>query len=366
MAQKLTDALVKALAAPAKGNRITYDSEVRGFGVRTTVAGAQAFILNYRTRGGRERRFTIGDIADWSVKAAREEAHRLRAEIRLGGDPLAALEEVRGAATVADLCRRYEEEHLPRKRPRSAQEDRDLIRTRILPALGTKKVADVDYVDIDKLHRKITKEGKPIRANRTVSLLSKLFTLASKRWKLCSNNPCQGIERNREQPRERFLSGDELARLTEALAAHPRREAANAIRLLLLTGARYGELLSATWDQFDLTGGTWTKPSSHTKQKRTHHVPLSPPALELLAKLREQLNSEYVFKHRHRDALRDDWARICRAADLRNVRLHDLRHSFASILVAGGATLPMIGRLLGHSNINTTNRYAHLAVRCAS
>jgi integrase len=361
MAQKLTDALVKALAVPAKGNRITYDSEVRGFGVRTTTAGAQAFILNYRTRGGRERRFTIGAIPDWSVATARAEARRLRAEIDWGGDPLAAVQEVRDAPTVADLCRRYEEEHLPRKRPRSAQEDRDLIRTRILPALGTKKVADVDYTDIDKLHRKITKEGKPIRANRTVSLLSKLFTLSIK-WRMRPDNPAKGIERNAEPPRERYLSGDELMRLTEALAAHPRREPADAVKLLLLTGARRGEVLSATWDQFDLTNGTWTKPSAHTKQKKLHHVPLSPPTAALLAQLREKSNSEYVFQHRHRDALRDDWNAICKAADLKNVKLHDLRHSYASVLASGGASLQMIGRLLGHTNINTTMRYAHLEV----
>ena len=278
MGQKLTDAFIKKLGErgnlPASGNRITYDSEVQGLGIRTTAAGAQSFILNYRTRVGRERRFTIGAFPDWTVKAAREEARRLRATIDLGGDPLAEIQAGRDAPTVADLCRRYEEEHLPRKRPRSAEEDRTLIRTRVLPALGALKVADVTFNDIDGLHRKITKEGKPYRANRTIALLSKMFSLASTKWKMRSDNPCRGIEKNLEQPRERYLSADELSRLSEVLADHANREAADAIRLLLLTGARRNEVLSATWAQFDLTNGTWTKPSSHTKQKRLHHVPL--------------------------------------------------------------------------------------------
>ena len=366
MGQKLTDAFIKKLGErgnlPASGNRITYDSEVQGLGIRTTAAGAQSFILNYRTRVGRERRFTIGAFPDWTVKAAREEARRLRATIDLGGDPLAEIQAGRDAPTVADLCRRYEEEHLPRKRPRSAEEDRTLIRTRVLPALGALKVADVTFNDIDGLHRKITKEGKPYRANRTIALLSKMFSLASTKWKMRSDNPCRGIEKNLEQPRERYLSADELSRLSEVLADHANREAADAIRLLLLTGARRNEVLSATWAQFDLTNGTWTKPSSHTKQKRLHHVPLSPPALELLVKHREQSSGEYLVpgNHGHRVSL-DPWKAIRKAARLDGVRLHDLRHTYASILASGGASLPMIGKLLGHSNINTTARYAHLA-----
>jgi integrase len=356
--------LAKPSKLPAKGNRITYDTEVPGFGIRTTTAGAQSFILNYRTRAGRERRFTIGAFPDWSVKAAREEARRLRASIDLGGDPLADIQIDRDAPTIAALCRRYEEEHLPRKRPRSAEEDRILIRTRILPALGSLKVNAVTFSDIDGLHRKITKEGKPYRANRTVALLSKMFSLASTKWHMRPDNPCRGVERNPEQPRERYLSSDELSRLSRALAECPKRDAADAIRLLLLTGARRNEVLSAAWTQFDLSNGTWTKPASNTKQRKLHHVPLSPPALELLVKLRERSTSEYLFpgKHGHRYGLREEWELIRKAAELDNVRLHDLRHTYASILASGGASLPMIGKLLGHSNVGTTSRYAHLAI----
>jgi integrase len=126
----------------------------------------------------------------------------------------------------------------------------------------------------------------PIRANRAAALLSKMFSLAATRWEMRSDNPCRGLERNTEEKRNRYLAGDELRRLTEALAVHPNQAAANAIRLLLLTGARRGEVLGATWDQFDLEEGVWTKAASFTKQKKLHRVPLSAPARQLLAEIK--------------------------------------------------------------------------------
>ncbi len=143
---------------------------------------------------------------------------------------------------------------------------------------------------------------------------------------------------------------------------------ADAIRLLMLTGARRSEVLSATWDAFDLDAGVWTKPSSHTKQKKPHRVPLSPPALQLLQKIRarEKHSSGYIFpsrarsKHPHLTELKKSWNRICQLAEIEGVRIHDLRHTYASILVSGGASLPIIGALLGHTQVQTTHRYAHL------
>jgi integrase len=360
MPKRLRDGLVKSLTAPSKGNKITYDNTVQGFGIRVTATGAKSFILNYWIKG-RERRYTIGTFPDWRVSAAREQARRLRASVDLGDDPLAKEQSDRKAPTVAELCERYIDEHLPKKRPRSQQEDRDLIRTRILPALGGHKVADVSYDDVSALHRKITKEKRPVRANRTVALLSKLFSLASTKWKLRPDNPAKGIDRNPEQPRERYLTPDELARLSDALDKHPNESAANAIRFLLLTGARRNEVLTATWEQFNLSVGTWTKPASNTKQKKSHHVPLSLPAIELLRQLRRGTNSDIVFAV-GKDGLRFHWAAIRKVARLSDVRLHDLRHSFASILASGGASLPEIGKLLGHSNTATTARYAHLQI----
>ena len=195
-----------------------------------------------------------------------------------------------------------------------------------------------------------------------------MFALAIKPKKWRDDNPAKGIERNHEEKRERYLSDDELARLTKTLDAWPDQTIANVVRLLLYTGARRGEVLSAEWKQFDLEKKTWTKPSASTKQKTEHRVPLSDEALSLLSKMRAEAKSisPYLFpsssESGHLVEIKKGWAAICKAAELEDLRLHDLRHSFASILVAGGASLPMIGALLGHTQVSTTQRYAHLDV----
>jgi integrase len=335
---------------------------VRGFGVRTTSAGAVSFILNYRV-AGQERRLTIGSFPSWTVPRARAHARELRVRIDQGEDPLAEREAERVAPTVRELAQRYIEEWLPKKRPGSQRDDRAMLRSWILPALGSKKVASIRPADIEALHTKVTKNGGPIRANRVVALLSKMFSLAV-RWEYVEHNPCRGaIERNPETRRKRYLSAAEIARLSEALANLPSQPAANAIRLLLLTGARKTEVLAAKWSEFDLEAGTWTKLAASTKQKADHHVPLSAPALQLLAELKATAKTEYLFPGRdglrHLD-IKTSWEWVRDAAGLEDVRLHDLRHSFASILVSAGASLPLIGALLGHSNPATTARYAHL------
>lgn len=362
MTTKLTDAIVKKLPAPASGNKIYYDDSLKGFGCRVTAAGARSFILNYYTRGGRERRYTIGSFPTWKVSAARKQADELKQSINRGEDPLADIEADRGAKTVAHLCNRYVEEHLPKKRPSSQGDDRSMIEREILPALKHLKVADVTFSDVDGLHRKISKRGKKHRANRVVALLSKMFALAI-RWQWRSDNPARGIERNAEAKRDRHLSGAELDRLTKALAEHGDEQAANIIRLLLLTGARRGEVLGMRWDQLDLEIGVWTKPGATTKQKTTHRVPLSAPARQLLTELHQDAGSDFVFPSdvgTARHDIKKQWAEICKAASIRNARVHDLRHTYASLLASSGLSLPVIGALLGHTQPSTTARYAHL------
>jgi integrase len=195
-------------------------------------------------------------------------------------------------------------------------------------------------------------------------VLGKMFALAIK-WKMRRDNPCKGIEKNPEGKRKRYLSGDELVRLTTALIKHPDRQAANIVRLLLLTGARRGEVLAAKWDDIDLSTGTWTKPASATKQAADHVAPLSAPARQLLSEIAgKEPTPEYVFPGNgaggHRTTIKRNWRHITKAAGITGLRIHDLRHSFASQLASGGASLPLIGALLGHSNPVTTHRYAHL------
>ena len=355
---------------PSKGPKIFYDyadgdardKVVRGFGLRITPTGAKSFVLNYRTKVGLERRLTIGTWPDWKTADAREYARELRVMIDKGRDPLAERDAERDAPTVERLAEKYTEKHLPKKRPSSRRNDESMLRQWIVPELGKKKVAAVRPVDIEELHTKITKFGTPMRANRTMALLSKMFSL-SIRWEMRTDNPCRhAVERNPETKRKVYLEPEQIARLGDALAAYPDQNIADAIRMLLLTGARRGEVLGARWDQFNLETGTWRKPASVTKQDELHEVPLSAPALELLVHRRAIVQGEYVFPGRdgrpHRTEIKRDWAVLRKVVN--DVRVHDLRHSVASIMVSGGASLPIIGALLGHTQVSTTQRYAHL------
>ena len=271
---------------------------------------------------------------------------------------------------MADLADRFEAEHLQRKRPSTRIAYKHTLNIHIRPHFGLHmKVADVDFASIDALHRKVTETGGPYAANRTVAIMSKMFSLAI-RWNTRKDNPAKGIERNIEIKRKRYLTGDELARLVKALAAHSDTKSANIIHLLLLTGARKGEVFSMRWGDIDLNTGIWTKPGSTTKQKTDHVVPLSAPALQLLNEVRKQQTKkrhtlgEFVFSSDsetgHVVDIKQFWTKICQAAGITNLRPHDLRHSYASTLASGGASLPLIGALLGHSDPTTTARYAHL------
>jgi integrase len=365
MAQHLTDAVVRRLPAPATGNKVSYDAAVTGFGIRLTAGGARSYVLRYRVRGSmRERTYTIGAAAHWSCTVARAEAKRLKLIIDQGGDPQGDLQDERSAPTMLDLTQRFEAEHLPRLRPLARNYYPQVLKDRVLPFFGAKtKVADVTWSDVDRFHRAITAEGSPYAANRYLSVLSKMFSLAL-RWQMCERNPCQGVERNYEASRKRYLSGDELVRLTTALAEHDDQQAANIVRLLLLTGARRGEVFAARWADLDLGTGVWTKPGHTLKQKTDHVVPLSATARQLLAGLRGRALGEYVFPgrygHGHRETINKSWTRLCTAAGISGLRIHDLRHSYASHLASAGVSLHVIGGLLGHSTPATTHRYAHL------
>jgi hypothetical protein len=238
----LTDRLIRDLPVPEKGNKITYDDTIVGLGARITANGHRAFVLTYSVRGtGRQRRYTIGSFPDpWKTADAREEARRLRRLVDAGGDPLADLEDKQTAPTISDLVERFREEHFRRLRESSAGDYERVLRCHVVPHFGANaKVQDITFADCDALHRKISRRGHSHRANRTLAVLSKAFALAI-RWGWCTDNPCRGIERNTEHNRQRYMTGDELARLTKALAEFPDRQVANAVRLLLLTGARRG------------------------------------------------------------------------------------------------------------------------------
>ena len=372
-------------AEPVEGRSYQiFDTEILGLSARVQCSGARAFSLDYRF-AGRQRRMTIGRWPEWSVTAARERAKELRRMIDEGLDPLATREDLREAPRVKDMIDRYIREHLPKLAPVNASDQTSMLRKIVEPALGNRLVTDITKSDVAQF-LDVVAEGRPrpckqkpnnrarklqghkptpVRANRVGEVLRKMFTLAVE-WEWRADNPAQGFHRRIEQARERFLSPDELTRLAAVLDGAEDQRAADIIRMCMLTGARVGEVRQARFEQFNLDYAIWSKPASTTKQRKIHRVPISQDVVAIVRQrqLVVPRGNPWVFPG---DAVgkpvrevRRFWVKVQREADLPDVRIHDLRHTFASLLVSGGASLEIIGRLLGHSQMQTTQRYAHL------
>ncbi len=367
MAQlKLSKSRVDKLAPHSK-DYIVWDESLPNFGIRVKPSGVKSYLVQYRNREtGRSRRKTLGQHGPLlSFNEAKERAKLLLSEVVKGNDPVQEGQDRRIAPNVTALAKLYITEHaIPKKRPKSVHADQAMIARFILPALGQMKVASVGVQDIQKLHNNL--KSTPYQANRVLSLLSKMYSLAIQ-WKLSAENPVIGIEKFHEEKRYRWLSEDELLRLLSALDKHQNQIAADAICLQLMTGSRIGEVLSSQWEDFDLDSGVWTKPSHHTKQKRTEHIPLSEGAIDLLMnRSKSDTNvSDFVFPSRLSNQplkdLKKFWKQILLEAKIDDYRMHDNRHTHASHLVSSGVSLAVVGRLLGHTNPSTTARYAHLA-----
>lgn len=360
---KLTKRFVD-LAQPGPKDVFHWDEDMHGFGLRVKPSGVKSYIVQYR-QNGRSRRMTLGRHGVLTAEEARKLAKKQLGSVAHGQDPAEERQTRRKAPTIKDLCDDYMERHaLPNKRPVSVRDDRSMIEGIVLPKLGTKKAEDVTRRDIETLLHRM--KDTPYRANRVRSLLSKMFSL-SVAWGGRDDNPVLGIEKFQETKRDRWLSEDELQRLSAVLEQHPNRKSGTIIRLLILTGARKNEVFKATWNQFDLERGVWTKPAHTTKQKRTEHVPLSQAATQLLLDWKVQMadSGDYLFPGKAPEkpvhCIKTFWKEVCAEADLKDVRLHDLRHTFASHLVSNGISLPIVGKLLGHTQPQTTQRYAHLA-----
>jgi integrase len=364
MAKKIYKAAdIKTLAAPAKGNiRHPIDGHP-GLFLCITKNDARSWQYRYYPKtgpkAGSERLFTIGEFPLFPLSLAKDEWKQLRRRVQLGDDPLQDIEDVRKAPTIRTLGDRYLEEHaIPHKR--TGERDRRRIAAYINPRMGSMKVAAVIYDDCYDLHRSLT--HKPIEANRVRSLLVTMFD-HSIRWGWRQDNPARLVKPNTEYPRERFLSQAEIVTLSDVLAKWPDRTVADCVRLILLTGCRRGEAMKMTWDQLqfsdDGSDGVWLKSPTSTKQKKAHRVPLSAPALKIIAN--QTRTSKYVFAGKHGGIcnVKNQWIKIREKAELRDLRLHDLRHSFASILASSGQSLLIIGQLLGHSQPSSTKRYSH-------
>lgn len=382
--QKLTEVVVRD-AQPAEGRDYQiFDTEVRGFAVCIYRGGGRAFTLDYR-HAGRQRRMTFGRWPEWGVSAARTRAKELRREIDAGGDPLADRGAQREAPRIADLVARYGELHLVHLAKLNAADQRSMMEKFIVPAWGRMLVSEVSAYDVELLLTKIA-EGRarpskakpknrarklqgakptPVRANRVGEVVRKMFAYAVK-WGWREDNPAMGFRRRMETPRERYLSQDEIARLATALDGAEDGRAANIIRLCMLTGARVGEVRQARFEDFNLEHLSWTKPATTTKQRRVHRVPISDEVATIVRQRRLVVvpGNPWLFPGdtpvQPVQEIRRFWARVQKEVGIPDVHIHDLRHTFASLLVSGGASLEMIGKLLGHSQMQTTQRYAHL------
>jgi len=362
--QKITKRFVDNIKPNAEKTLKYWDTEMKGFGVVVLPSGRKTYIIQYRNQHCTKKRFKVGVHGQITTEEARALARKYLASVTHGKDPAEDKRQVRSLSTMQELAQDYLERHGQRKRPKSFKNDQQLLDTIILPSFKDKKIAHISRREIENLHLGL--KDTPYQANRALSLLSKMFSLAEA-WEWRSDNPVKGIERYPEEKRDRWLDKEELKRLWAVLNRYPTNITAYVFKLLLLTGARKGEALNATWDQFDLDRGVWTKPAHLTKQKKQEHLPLSTESVSVLHELKKfnTKDSPFLFPGRIEGQplkeIKNFWRTVLRQADIENVRIHDLRHTYASHLVSNGLSLSIVGKLLGHTQASTTQRYAHLA-----
>jgi integrase len=361
---KLTKRIVESHLPDHSKRILIWDTEVTGFCVRIYPTGKKTYFFQYRNSYKETKFIKIGVHGNITTEQARDKAVQLALKVSAGEDPSIEVPYKTTSPTMEDLAEKYLTLHAENeKRPKSIKEDKAMLQHYVLKEFGSRKVVDVTFEDIQKLHASLNKTR--VRSNRILSLLHKMFNL-SIQWKWRTDNPASGIKKYQEHKRTRWLNEDEMKRLLIALDTYPSRTTTNIIRLLLLTGARKHEVLEATWDQFDLEKGVWTKKAHTTKQKKMEHSPLSPAALAVLNSIKEgKANSPFLFpgniQGKPIQDIKKSWATIIKLANLKDIRVHDLRHTYASHLVSSGLSLSIVGKLLGHTQASTTQRYAHLA-----
>ena len=399
---KLTRKAVSAIEPPERVT-IYYDVDVKGFGLKVMPSGARSWILEYRPGvGGRsvaKKRIKIGTPATHSPEEARDEAAKTLARVTLGADPAAARAEERAAMTVKEIAESYLEKHVAEKRKGNTERlYRWVLNDHVLPSLGSMRASQVTRADVTRMQASITRgrkdkpNGGRTTANRALAVLGAMFNWAAGEGLVPEgHNPVPKVERYRENQKERYLSSDELAALgaalteaetvglpyevdeTKATSKHaPKPEnrltvfsphVTGAIRLLILTGCRLREILDLRWNDIDFERGLLLLPDSKTGKKA---IVLSTAAIDVLTSLPRvgkfviASSSAGTENERPRHDLKKPWDAIRARAGLHGARLHDLRHSYASVGAGSGMGLPILGKLLGHSQAATTARYAHL------
>ena len=366
-ATKLTKRIVESID-PAGKEVFVWDGQLNGFGVRVKPSGVCSYLVQYRNQHGRTRRLALGQHGIITCEQARKIAAQHLAAVQAGADPSGDRHIRRTAPSMNALLDAFLVEHVSEKlKPSTARDYRSMIERLIKPKLGMLKVETVDHRKIAGLHRSL--RSTPRQANYVVSILSKAFAWGELHGFPMppGGSPTRGIERFREVKKERYLSAPELARLGQVLADAERESiemptVVAALRLLVFTGCRLSEILTLKWDYVDIEQECLRLPDSKTGAKVVH---LNAPAMTLLTCIERVEGNPFVITGRnegqHLVNLDKAWRRIREKGRLGDVRIHDLRHSFASVAASAGFGLPVIGALLGHTQAATTHRYTHLA-----
>ena len=359
----LSNRMVGKLAAEKE--TVFWDRELTGFGVRVYPTGTKVYVAQARGPRG-PRRVAVGRYGVVHAEQARQRAAMIITRIKAGDEAALKPKKPAGGPTVAELAGRYLAEYAAvRCKPKTLETVRTAVHKHILPALGRLPLTAVERAQVAEMHQRLC--GTPVAANMALRTLSLMYRLAGE-WGLVPEgmNPCRSITRYPERRRERFLTDKEFTRLGQTLDEVGTRGGATApavaaIRLLMLTGCRKNEILKLRWEDVALDESELRLPDAKTGARV---VPLSPRAVKLLAELPRIEGNPWVIHGKrpgtHMTELDDAWHTVRARAGLSDVRLHDLRHSYASRALALGESLPMIGKLLGHAQVETTARYAHL------
>ena len=347
-----------------------WDTSLSGFGVKILPSGKRTYLVQSRIGGrrGRTRRYTVGVHGNITTEQARIVAKKLLAQVSLGIDPAIERDKAKQAHTVGELLASFLSEYVKTKlSPRTQVEYETVIRLKVPDWFKRLAIHEPVTRDVSRIHQGMS--DMPTRANKTLSVLSKFFNWCEEQDHRDNHtNPCRHVKKYREVPRQRYLSQEEQQRLGDALRKAEIQNLATiytieAIRMLLFTGARLREILDLKWEYVREEENILMLPQSKTGPKTIY---LNPQSLEILRRIPQQQNNSYVFCGSQQGQpivnIQKPWRRIRRLAELEDVRLHDLRHTFASIAVINGMSLPLIGALLGHSKPSTTARYAHLAI----
>ncbi len=386
--QRISKRTVDALKSNTREFTL-WDSAVTGFGVRVRPTGSKSYVVVYRAGAGRGapvRRYTIAAVGKVTVERARARAKAILGAVAHGHDPANQKTNERGTPTIAELADRFMVDHVhPKRKAGTAEFYWDILNRIVKPSLGTTKADKLTRLQVGRLHSSLA--GTPFQANRMLAVVGSMYAFAGRAGVVPEGiNPARGIDRFKESRRERFLTGQELERLGGAIreaettgipwtvdeskptAKHVPKEkrstqiapsAAAALRLLLFTGCRLREILTLRWENVDFERGCLFLPDSKTGRKT---IILNAPALAVLNTL-ERIGPYVVpgdDPEQPRHDLKRPWDAVAKRADLVGVRVHDLRHTYASFGAGGGLGLPIIGRLLGHAQAATTARYAHL------